>query len=149
MKTLHTEIEIEATANQVWQLLTDFPQMGQWNPFIRRASGKVQQGGQIEVDLQPPDGKSMTFKPALIKVEPNRELRWLGRLFVKGLFDGEHYFKIEPLGENRVRFVHGEQFKGILVPLLLRMIGENTRRGFEAMNEALKVEAEKKKRRQS
>ena len=30
------------------------------------------------------------------------------------LFDGEDYFKIEELPDGKVRFIHGEKFKGIL-----------------------------------
>jgi hypothetical protein len=30
------------------------------------------------------------FKPKVLSVRPERELRWLGRLFVRGVFDGEH-----------------------------------------------------------
>lgn len=38
MKELFTEIEIKATPESVWQLLTDFEKYPEWNPFIRRAS---------------------------------------------------------------------------------------------------------------
>ena len=69
-------------------------------------------------------------------------LRWLGRLLVPGLFDGEHSFTIRPLAEDRVRFVQREEFKGLLVPLFARSLDANTRRGFEQMNAALKERAE-------
>ncbi len=84
----------------------------------------------------------MTFRPTILKVDLKRELRWLGHLFIPGLFDGEHIFTIEPLEANRVRFVQRERFTGILVPLLAHMLETDTRRGFEEMNQALKVQAE-------
>jgi hypothetical protein len=84
----------------------------------------------------------MTFKPKILKAEPNRELRWLGHLLVPSLFDGEHSFIIQPLEENRVRFVQGEAFKGVLVPLFARSLQTNTQRGFEEMNRALKERTE-------
>jgi hypothetical protein len=37
----------------------------------------------------------------VLEVVPGRTLRWLGHLLVPGIFDGEHYFEIEPLGANR------------------------------------------------
>ena len=58
----------------------------------------------------------MTFRPTVLKVEPNREFRWLGHLLVPGLFDGEHSFTIEPLGESRVRFTQREIFTGCSFP---------------------------------
>ena len=84
----------------------------------------------------------MTFRPKILNAEPNRELRWLGHLFVPGLFDGEHSFTIEPLGHARVRFVQREIFRGLLVPLFSRGLDRDTRRGFEEMNRALKERAE-------
>ncbi len=142
MKQLHTEIIIEASPERVWELLTDFGSYPQWNPFIRNISGLPASGERLEVRLEPPGGRGMTFKPKVLNAEPNRELRWLGSLLVPGLFDGEHSFAIDPLGENRVRFVQREEFKGVLVPLFARSLDTNTQRGFEQMNRALKERAE-------
>jgi hypothetical protein len=142
MKELHSEIEIQAAAERVWQILTDFPSFPQWNPFIRRASGAIVVGGRLEVTMQPSGARGMVFRPTVLRAEPNRELRWLGHLLIPGLFDGEHVFTIEPLAENRVRFTQREAFTGLLVALLARMLDTDTRRGFVEMNQALKARAE-------
>jgi uncharacterized protein YndB with AHSA1/START domain len=42
MKELHSEIEIAASAERVWDILTDFAACPQWNPFIRRFSGELE-----------------------------------------------------------------------------------------------------------
>ena len=84
----------------------------------------------------------MSFRPTVLVADPNRELRWLGHLWVRGLFDGEHSFSIEPLGEGRVRFVQRERVGGLLLPLLSKMLDRDTRRGFEEMNQALKLRSE-------
>jgi hypothetical protein len=142
MKELRSEIEIQASAERVWQLLTDFASFPQWNPFIRRASGYLQVGKRLEVNIQPSGASGMTFRPTVLKAEPNRELRWLGHLLIPGLFDGEHVFTIEPFGSNRVRFAQREIFTGLLVPLFARRLDTDTRRRFEEMNRGLKVRAE-------
>jgi hypothetical protein len=84
----------------------------------------------------------MTFRPRVKQVSPGRKLRWLGHLFVPGLFDGEHAFRIELSGAGGIRFRQSEQFSGILVPLLPSQIYATTRRGFEQMNRALKDRVE-------
>ncbi|HMQ05408.1 MAG TPA: SRPBCC domain-containing protein [Pyrinomonadaceae bacterium] len=141
-KQLETEIEINAPAERVWKVLTDFHAHPIWNPFIKELRGKPVEGEKLRVFIQPPGGKGMVFKPTVLKAEENRELRWLGKLFVSGLFDGEHYFLIEPLDENRVRFVHGENFSGLLVRLFAKGLDTGTLAGFREMNEALKSRAE-------
>ena len=142
MKELRSEIEIQATAERVWQILIDFASFPEWNPFIRKASGNIRVGERLEVNIQPSGARGMTFRPTVLKAEPNRELRWLGHLLISGLFDGEHSFTIEPLREGRVRFTQREVFTGLLVPLFARGLDTDTRRGFEEMNQALKARAE-------
>ena len=99
-------------------MLTDFPAYGEWNPFIRSIAGTAREGERLTVRLEPPGGNGMTIKPTVLAAEPDRELRWKGRLVVTGLYDGEHTFRIEPLDGQRSRFVHGERFTGILVGLV-------------------------------
>lgn len=65
-----------------------------------------------------------------------RELRWRGKLLVRGLFDGEYVFELQS-SDTGTTFVHYEQFSGLLVPLFKGMLERDTRPGFEAMNEAL------------
>jgi hypothetical protein len=142
MKELHSEIEIAASTERVWDILTDFASYPQWNPFIRRISGELKVGERLEVRLEPPDSRGITLRPTVLRAEPNRLMRWVGHLLVPGLFDGEHTLGTEPLGENRVRFVQHEAFKGVLVRLLARSLDKNTLRGFEEMNVALKERAE-------
>jgi hypothetical protein len=141
MRELQTSVEIDATPERVWAVLTDFDSYPDWNPFIRRARGKAEVGAKLENRLEPPGGRAMTFKPTVLVAEPARELRWLGRLLLPRLFDGEHIFRLEPLEGGRTRFVQAERFRGVLVPLFGKTL-EQTRRGFEAMNEALRRRAE-------
>ncbi|MDY0094651.1 MAG: SRPBCC domain-containing protein [Candidatus Vecturithrix sp.] len=142
MKALHTEIEIQTTAKRVWHILTDFASFPQWNPFIRQAKGEIKTGARLELHIQPFGSRGMTFRPTVLNVEPERELRWIGHLFIPGLFDGEHSFTIETIGENLIRFTQREIFTGFLVPLFTRSLDMGTRRGFEEMNQALKTRAE-------
>jgi hypothetical protein len=142
MKELHSEIEIDASEERVWEILTDFASYPKWNPFIRQISGELKVGERLEVRLEPPDSRGITLRPTVLHAEPNRLMRWVGHLLVPGLFDGEHSLVTEPLEVNRVRFVQHEAFKGVLVTLLARSLDKNTLRGFEEMNEALKERAE-------
>ena len=142
MNHLLTSISISAPPNRVWYLLTDFASYPNWNTFIRRASGEPREGAHLEVYLQPTGARGMTFRPRVLKAEPDRELRWLGHFLIPGLFDGEHIFTITPLEAGSVRFVQREIFTGLLVPLFMRWLEKDTRRGFEEMNRALKLRAE-------
>ena len=142
MKVVKTQIEINAPAERVWSIMTDFAAFPQWNPFISNIEGAPTVGTKLRVRLTPPGGRAVTFKPRVRAVEANQELRWLGHLGIPGLFDGEHSFTIEPVGEGRVLFRHEECFGGLLLPMLKKMLDRETTSGFHAMNEALKKRAE-------
>jgi len=83
----------------------------------------------------------MRFRPRVTKVVPNRDFRWLGRVGIPELFDGEHIFELKPLGSIGTRFVQRERFRGIFVPFLARSLRRDALRGFEEMNRALRDRA--------
>jgi hypothetical protein len=141
-RELKTTIEIDASADAIWSVLIDFSRYSEWNPFIRSIHGKAKKGEKLEVFIQSPGGNGMTFRPIILALKPEYELRWIGRVILPGIFDGEHQFQIEPIGEGRARLIHREVFSGLLVPLLWRNLETQTRQGFEAMNLALKTRVE-------
>ncbi|MEM9830029.1 MAG: SRPBCC domain-containing protein [Bacteroidota bacterium] len=142
MKELTTEIIINTSAEQVWQVLTDFSAYQKWNPFIVGSSGKARVGTYLTNKMKQGE-KTMTFKPKLVKVEENRRLEWLGNLWIPGLFDGHHIFVIEELAAQQVKFIQKEKFSGLLRGLIMKQISETTQAGFVAMNRALKEQAER------
>src|SRR5207245_3461571 len=138
MLELRTEIEIDAPAERVWAVLLDFERFPDWNPFIRSIRGQALVGSRLEVLLGASGTRPMRFRPTVKAVVPDRELRWLGRLALPRLLDGDHIFQIEPLGPTRAQFVQRERFRGLFVPLLARSLNRDARRGFEEMNRALR-----------
>lgn len=140
MKVIDTWIEIAAPPSRVWEVLTDFQSYPEWNPFITSISGSARAGEKLSVRIQPAGKSGMSFKPTVLVADPQRELRWKGKVLVNGLFDGEHHFRLEPM-EHGTRFHQGERFTGLLVPLLSGTF-HATEQGFEAMNERLKRRAE-------
>jgi hypothetical protein len=141
-REITTQIEIDAPAQVVWEILVDFERHPQWNPFIQEISGEAKRGSRLSLTVRPPGGRARSFAPTVLVAEDDRELRWLGTVGLPRVFDGEHSFVLEPLGPERVRLLHSETFRGILVPLLWQSVEAATREGFEQMNRALKARAE-------
>jgi hypothetical protein len=152
MNHIDTTIDIDASAATVWAALTDFDAYEEWNPRSR-ITGVAAEGERLVVAPGPEAQKMPTFRPRVLAAGPTEstagdderatfELRWLGHLWVRGLFDGEHSFRVESLDENRSRLTQSESFSGVLAGLLLRRYGADTEDGFRAVNEALKARAE-------
>ena len=138
---MRTEIEIDATPERVWDMLTDFESYPDWNPFMQRATGERSVGERLEIYLKPPGGMGVTIKPTVVTSDPGKEFRWKGKMGISGLFDGEHIFELRPT-DSGCHLDHHENFTGILVLPMLALVGKKTLQGFNDMNAALKLRAE-------
>ena len=136
-KQIKTLITIKASKEEIWKILTDFENYSKWNSFIQSITGTFKIGNQIKVELQ-----GMTFKPTILTLNENIEIKWLGSLWFKGLFDGEHKFKLTDNGNGTTNFEQSESFSGILVKFFSKNLDKNTKNGFEQMNLELKLRAE-------
>jgi hypothetical protein len=141
-KQLNAEVEIDATPDRVWEVLTDFAAYQDWNPFIVEAAGRAVPGARLELRMRLSGRRPTTLRPEVLEADPARRLRWLGRVLVPGVFDGEHTFTIEPAGQARARLTQHEEFRGLLAPLVLKLIAKPTLASFQQMNQALKARAE-------
>lgn len=142
MDEIVTEIEIDGSPAAVWAVLTDFASYPEWNPAME-IDGEPVEGEQLELMMDYENTRAMTFHPTVLVADEPNEFRWRGRLFVSGLYDGEHRFVLTPLeGGERTRLTQAETFRGVLVGFINRRIGDDVEAGFNQVNEALKRRVE-------
>lgn len=141
-KHIEKQIVINASADRVWKILSDFQQYAVWSPTIKKFYGKPVVGKRTRVRLEQPGGKGITMNPVFLQIDANQQMRWKGQLFIGGLFDGEHYFLLQKITADQTLFKQGEYFSGILVGLFAAMIDGSTSEGFEQFNQAVKKRAE-------
>lgn len=141
---LLTTTEIEASRAEVWRVLADFDRYPEWNPYIAEVSGGLEPGRRLRVTVPPValSSRPRTFEPTVLDVEPDAGFRWVAVMRSPRIFRGEHYFRLESLGADRTRLVHGELFSGLIRPLHRISRYRSTKRGFELMNAALKRRVE-------
>ncbi|MFK7787736.1 MAG: SRPBCC family protein [Crocinitomicaceae bacterium] len=134
---LHTEININADVKTVWSIFTDFENYPNWNPFIKSIKGEIKVGERFEAEIA-----KFSFKPITKVYDYERELTWLGRGFIPGIFDGKHSFIFTKNDDGSTTLVQSEVFRGILVPFMSKKFKAEIKEGFEAMNSSLKELAE-------
>jgi len=137
--SMHKQIAIEAPAERVWSVLTEFQSYPKWNPFFTQVKGELRVGSDLEVTMQPVGKDQQEFSPTVLEVSPGRKLQWRGRLLLPWVFDGTHSFEIRPVDADTVVFIQYEDFGGMLVPFAGF---EPYEAGWEKMNRALKARAE-------
>lgn len=140
MRFISSEVHIAATPEQVWSVLVDFAAYEQWNPLLISVQGQAVPGTKLRGRFRLPDGKEFPFRPKILDVEPERLLRWRGKLGIRGLFDGVHLFELSAR-DGGTWFVQSERFTGVLVPFSPSIIRQSQEQ-FHAFNKALKARVE-------
>ena len=145
MPTIKTAVDVAASPEMVWRVLTYFTDYPKWNPFLVSIQGSLSPGQRLKIQARLPQGHEYKFSPRVVKVIPATELRWRRWRLIEGVFDRELAFLIVPNGVKGVRFIQREHFSGLLAPLIMHFISEKTLKAFNLMNLALKRTAEAKR----
>ncbi len=141
-RSIDTAIEIATDPQWVWDIIGDFARYPEWNRFLLRVEGKLVVGAKIAFRFELPRHFRMNATATVLKVEPRRELRWAGQFLWSWLFRAEHYFIIERSATERIRFLHGEIFSGLLLPLAWLILRDQGPPVYEQMNADLKRRCE-------
>jgi len=136
--TIEHEIEFAGTPSEVWGVFVDAERYAEWNPYLLELTGALRVGEELEIAIiQDNWDEPMRLTETVVAVNPPFLLHWRGRLPPTGLFRTDHSFRIEPVGEDRVRFIHREEFRGKLAEFLDEESRGHTERAFREMDEAL------------
>jgi len=141
-RELKTQIEIAAPPSLAWSVLADFAHYPDWNPFIIEVRGSAREGATIDYRFEFPRGVRLRAKAKILRARPERELRWAAHFVSSSLFNGEHYFVIDPTSETSFVFHHGEVFSGALLPVALPMLQRSGPPIYRALTTAFKARVE-------
>src|SRR5262249_2987257 len=116
--TISSTIDIAATRDAVWNVLTDFAGYREWNTIMKHTDVTAPVSTKRVDHMSGNDARGSTFTPKVLAAIPGQELRWLGKLGPGGLFDGEHFFILTTNADGTTRLTHGETFSGLLPALM-------------------------------
>jgi uncharacterized protein YndB with AHSA1/START domain len=146
MNVVRSEIDIDAPAERVWDLITDLPRYPEWNRFTPRMSArKVVVGDEFDLDCQMTEKQLLknehevflSYEPECYKVCWGTS-RKRGRPGIKSF----RWQICVPMGDGRTHFVNFEEFHGALAPLVYLLYGGKMKRAFASYCFALKKRAE-------
>lgn len=134
--TCTVEIDIRATPDIVWRLLTDAKGFPRWNSTVTAIDGEIREGKRLTLHVP---GTKQTFAPKVSGVVPLQRMTWSNGF--NPVFKGVRAFLLEPGAGGATRFVMREHFSGLVFALTKRMLPD-FRPIFEAYATDLKREAE-------
>jgi len=145
MPDLLLDIEIAASPERVWSVLTDFAAYPVWNPY-QTFEGRAEPFAILQISSRDLTGRALqVFNAAIWKLEPSRKLELLvGKLF---WLASRRIFHLDAVGDG-MRLRHGLVFSGIasawMSPSAQEM--ESLRPLYVAFGAALKRRAEESTR---
>ena len=142
VREVKTAVDINASAENVWRVLSDFSHYQDWNPFIVKIRGSVTQHSPLAVTIRPALGGTMDFNLLLQSASPPLNMIWLGQTLLPKLLDGRHYFHVDRIDANSCRFSQGESYTGLFLFFAWPFLRWSVTQSFHDMNSALKKQAE-------
>jgi hypothetical protein len=106
-----TSIEIAATPDHVWAVLSDLASYPQWHPVFLSVTGQLAAGSTLTITTtHPTSGRTITGKVKVRAAEPGRELRWVSKL--AGMTISERLFALSPDVAGTV-LVQSQTYRGL------------------------------------
>jgi hypothetical protein len=137
MKFFESTAVIKAAPDTIWRIITDAPNLANWDSGIEKVEGKIEPGETIKVYVKVNPGKAFPVK--VTEFKPGEKMVWSGGMPL-GLFKGVRTYTLTPEG-SATRFKMREEYGG---PMLTMIWGSIPDLGpsFEQYTQGLKSRAE-------
>ncbi|NLR91489.1 SRPBCC domain-containing protein [Flammeovirga agarivorans] len=112
-KSVHTEIKINATPEQIWKVLMNKDQYREWNTVLIPVKGNLNVGETVEYEFHQDSENQSIIPSKVLKIETNRLLNQGGG--IPGILTYNHCYIIDQTESGSKLTIH-EDYKGIGVP---------------------------------
>jgi hypothetical protein len=140
-RAVEHRIGVQAPAEIVWEVVSDFQSWHEWNPLYRKAEGQLKIGTAMTLEQHLPGQPATVIAPIVQDWVPYEQLHWRSKR-VGGFVTAIRYLEIEDMGAGSSTFSNGELFIGMLLRLISRDERRKLRAAFTEMGEAVRDRAE-------
>jgi hypothetical protein len=134
------ELVVEAPADVVWQVLTDFGQYRSWNPFVLACRSSLKPGDPIRMDVALVGTQKV--EEVIESCTPGAGFAYHMKPYPLGALSSRRTHEITALGPGRARYRSYFHLEGWLMPVVRGLMGARLERGFAGMTAGLKQRAE-------
>lgn len=137
-------VTIDASAEEVWQVLTDFDSYPQWNPFTTRVvpKGQFQTGNKVDLHVHMPIRGDRISVETVECIEPAKQIAWGMTMGHTCLLKARRDQLISPINDTQCTYQTWDAFRGLLTPLVVKLFGKDMQNGFNGVADALKARCE-------
>lgn len=139
MKPFATRIQIQASAQRIWEVLTDLPKWAEWNTTVERTVGEVALGAKVTVFVKQSPGRAFPLRVSAL--DAPRRMVWTGGMPL-GLFRGTRVYELRAISAGEAEFTMREEYTGPLAGLIGKSIPD-LQPAFDEFAQCLKRQSER------
>jgi uncharacterized protein YndB with AHSA1/START domain len=141
-REIRFELDVDAPAEIVWEVVSDLSRYVEWNPFVVRASSTCEVGAPIRMKVQLFSSFAQSQTEEITDFIAPERICW-------GLVGGgslalssRRCQAVAADGPSRSRYVSEFQLSGWFATVVMALLGRRLESGFRGMSEAVKARAE-------
>jgi len=138
MKEYRAGVDIGATPESIWAIITDAPGLATWDSGIVRVEGRIAPGERIKLVSEANPKRAFALK--VTEFSAPRSMTWEGGMPL-GLFRGVRTFSLTPKDGGVTRFEVREVYTGPLLNMIWKSMPD-LQPSFDKFATGLKARAE-------
>lgn len=135
-------VEVGASTERVWQVITDLRAYPEWNPFVRACESTLAVQAPIRMDVQLTSWFRKEQTETIIENEPEKRLCYGYAIAFFGALSSRRCHDLQPLGPGRTLYRSSFELSGWLAPVVQLLLGSSLRSGFQGMTLGVQQRAE-------
>jgi hypothetical protein len=136
------KVSINASAETVWNILTDFEKYSQWNPFTYKVEGKLVIGEPVTLYVQMKENDKRVQKEEVCIIDKPERLSWNMKMGSSIILAAQRDQFIEVIDANSCTYETTDSFQGLLTPVVMGLFKQHIESGFNKLAQKLKERAE-------
>jgi len=130
-------VEIEASAETVWQAIVRLEKYAEWNPFVVACRSTLEVGSPIDMKVRLFDTFTQKQRETIFEHVPGKRLSYGVESMPLGALSSLRSHEVHAVDVHRARYDSHFELNGWLAPIVRRLLGGRLRKGFGGMTEAL------------
>jgi uncharacterized protein YndB with AHSA1/START domain len=141
-RQIRFELDVDAPADVVWEVVSNVSRYAEWNPFVIRASSTCEVGAPIRMKVRLFTSFAQSQTEEITEFIAPERICWGLTGGGSAALRSRRCQVVSPDGPSRSRYISEFQLSGWFAPVVMGLMGRRLEAGFRGMSDAVKARAE-------
>ena len=135
------DLAVNAPPETLWEVISDLPRYGEWNPFVRACRSTLKPGDPLKMEVQL-GGTTRQEQETVKSYDEGKGFAYGMVPPPLGALTSFRSHRIESAGNGKARYISHFELSGWLSPVVKAFVGSKLQAGFDGMSYAIRDRAE-------